>query len=372
MSSENREKIIVRASLTGILANVLLSAGKAVIGFFSNSISVILDAVNNLSDVLSSVIAIAGTKLSLLPPDKEHPYGHGRGEYLSALIISVIVLYAGLSALVESIRKIIKPVVPEYKWSSVIFLFAAVFVKIFLGLYVKRAGKKVNSTTLVASGQDALMDSIVSSSTVVAALIFIFFGISLEAYLGLLISVLIIKNGVELVLETVSQILGERVDSRLAKDIKKTVRYCDKELLGAYDLTLNNYGPERYMGSVHVEVPDNWTVSKIDNVTRHIQETVFEKYGVILTAVGIYSSNANNKAATSMKQKVVHLLKHYPDILQIHGFYVDEVNKKISFDAVISFDSRDMNVCFESFKQSVQELFPEYKLSIHMDIDISD
>ena len=185
---ESREKIIVRTSIIGIIANALLAGFKAFVGVVTGSIAIILDAVNNLSDALSSVITIIGTKIANKGQDKEHPLGHGRVEYLTAMIIAVIVLYAGITSLKESVMKIIHPELPEYTTASLIIVGAAIFVKIVLGLYVKRTGESVKSESLMNSGADALNDSIISASTLVAAIIFIVTGLSLEAYLGVIIS----------------------------------------------------------------------------------------------------------------------------------------------------------------------------------------
>ena len=219
----NRNKVIIRTSIIGILANVFLAAFKALVGFFTNSIAISLDAVNNLSDALSSVITIIGTKLAGRRPDKKHPFGHGRIEYLSAVTISVIVLYAGISALVESIKKIITPEAPDYTPVALIIVAVAVLVKIVLGTYVRRTGIKVNSDSLVASGKDALLDSVISASTLVAAGIYLIWGISLEAWLGAVISLIIIKSGIDMLREGISSIVGERVDSELTNGIKKTI-----------------------------------------------------------------------------------------------------------------------------------------------------
>ena len=253
--ADEREQIIVRTSIIGIAANVLLAVFKAVIGFISNSIAIVMDAVNNISDAGSSLITIIGTKLAGREPDKKHPFGYGRIEYMSAMIISFIVLYAGITSLIESVKKIIDPDTPEYSVTSLIIVGVAVLVKIALGRYVKAVGKKVNSASLVNSGEDATLDSVISASTLVAAVIFIIYHISLEAWLGAVISLVIIKAGFEMLKETVSQILGERNDPDLTGSIKKTVAGFPG-VQGAYDLVLNNYGPDSWNGSVHIEVPD--------------------------------------------------------------------------------------------------------------------
>ena len=199
---ENRSKVIVRTSIVGIVTNVVLSAFKAVIGFITGSIAVTLDAVNNLSDALSSVITIVGAKLANKLPDKKHPLGYGRIEYLSAMIVAAIVLYAGGTSAVESVKKIITPEAADYSTVSLVIIAAAVVVKLVLGKYVKRQGERVNSGALVASGADALFDAILSASVLASAIVFVTTGISLEAYVGVLISLFIIKSGIEMLKDT--------------------------------------------------------------------------------------------------------------------------------------------------------------------------
>ena len=371
-TDNSREKTIIRTSIIGISANVFLASFKAIIGLFTGSIAIILDSVNNLSDALSSVITIIGTKLAGKPADKKHPFGHGRVEYLTALVISIIILYAGLTSFIESIKKILNPTIPDYTLISVIIISVAVFVKIFLGLFVQAMGKKVNSDSLIASGKDALMDSIISASTIAAALIFIIFHISLEAYLGVLISLAIIKAGYETLQETISKILGERIDSSLAKEIKNTINSVDKEIYGTYDLVLNNYGPDYHLGSAHIEVPDTWTADKIDQISRKISNEVYKKNGVFMSAIGIYSVNTKEDEAFKVRQKVSEIVMSHKEILQMHGFYIDEEEKTMRFDMIVSFDSLNMQQLFMHVVDDVKAAFPDYDVQVQFDTDISD
>ena len=190
-----REKTIVKTSLVGILTNLLLVGFKAFVGLVSNSIAVILDAVNNLSDALSSVVTIIGAKLGAKQPDKKHPLGYGRIEYLSSMIVAALVLYAGITSLVESIKKIIHPEAADYSTVAIFIISVAIAVKLVLGMYVKRQGKKVNSGALSASGSDALFDAVLSASVLASAIIFLVSGVSLEAYVGVVIAGFIIKAG---------------------------------------------------------------------------------------------------------------------------------------------------------------------------------
>ena len=370
-TSLSRDKIIVRTSITGIAANVLLAAFKAVVGAISGSIAIVLDAVNNISDAASSLITIIGTKLASREPDKKHPFGYGRVEYLSAMIISVIVLYAGITSLVESVKKIIEPETPDYSAVTLIIVAAAVLVKIFLGRYVKKTGERVNSDSLINSGKDAVLDSVISASTLVAAVIFLLTGLSLEAWLGAVISVIIIKSGIEMLRETLSEILGERADISLAKEIKKTV-LSFPEVSGAYDLVLHNYGPDNYNGSIHIEVPDTLSAAELDELIRAVTTKVYLEQNVILTAIGVYSLNTKDEKAVEMRNRISSLVLSKEHVLQMHGFYVNEEKKTIRFDVIVSFDAKDRRAVYDEICSEVAALYPDYSLEIVLDTDFSE
>ena len=366
-----RGKIIIRTSIIGILANLFLTGFKAVIGLMTHSIAIMMDSVNNLSDAASSVVTIVGTKLAAKEPDRKHPFGHGRVEYLSAMIISVLVLYAGLTALIESVKKILDPELPDYSLSSIIIVAVAVLVKIVLGLYVRKVGKTVNSDSLVNSGKDALMDSIISASTLVAALIYLLSGVSLEAWLGAVISIVIIKSGFDMLRETISRILGERVDPELARNIKESVLEFP-DVSGVYDLVLHDYGPDYYNGSLHIEVPDTLSADDLDKLLRKIQIAIYQKHNVILAAIGVYSYNTKDPEAQKARETVSRLVLNNPYILQMHGFYLDRKDKTIRFDVVISFDAKDRKQVYHEIYETVQQAYPDYTLQIAMDTDFSE
>ena len=365
-----REKTIVRTSIVGIVTNVLLVGFKAFVGLMSNSIAIILDAVNNLSDALSSVVTIIGAKLGAKQPDKKHPLGYGRIEYLSSMIVAALVLYAGITSLVESIKKIIHPEAADYSTVTLVIISVAIVVKLILGLYVKKQGKKVNSGALVASGSDALFDAILSASVLASAIVYLIWGISLEAYVGVIIAGFIVKAGVEMMIETLNDIIGKREDAETTKELKRVV--CEEEsVLGAYDVTLFNYGPNKNYGSVHVELPDTLTVDEVDRITRRIQTNVFHKTGVILTGIGVYSHNTSNDAAAQMRNKIQETVLSHAWALQMHGFYADTEQKTIRFDVVVSFDV-DRKEALETLCSEVTALYPEYEVLIVPDVDVAD
>ncbi len=366
----NRGKIIVRTSIIGIIANFVLVVFKATVGIVSNSIAVTLDAVNNLSDALSSIITIIGAKIAGRNPDRKHPLGHGRVEYLSAMIVAALVLYAGITSIVESVKKIITPELADYSTVSLIIIGAAVVVKFFLGQYVKRQGKKVKSAALQASGADALFDAILSLSVLASALIYLIFHISLEAYVGAIISIFIIKSGIEMMIDTLNDILGRRADEAITKEIRRIIME-EPEVRGAYDLLLNNYGPDKNYASVHLELPDTMTVEKVDVLTRRIQTSVYRKTGVILTGVGVYSYNTQSGEATNIRNTVMEAVMAHDWALQFHGFYVDVEQKQLRFDVVMSFDIRPQDG-LKTLYQEIGALYPDYHIDIVPDVDISD
>ena len=366
----DRNTVIIRTSIIGIAANVLLSVFKAAVGLITHSIAVTLDAVNNLSDALSSVITIVGAKLAGRHPDRKHPYGYGRAEYLSAMIVAAIVLYAGITSAVESVKKIIHPQKADYGVASLVIISAAVIVKIILGQYVKKQGEKVNSGALTASGADALFDAVLSASVLASAVIFLLTGVSLEAWVGVVISIFIIKSGIEMMTETISDIIGRRYDAEKTKEIKGLLRNLP-DVRGVYDLLINNYGPDRDLASVHLEVPDTMTADRIDTLTRQAERFVYKETGVILTGVGIYAHNTKDEEAAQIRTRAQEIVTEHEFALQMHGFYLDRENKSMRMDVVMSFDIKPEEgvriICNDLKKE-----FPDYTFTVTPDVDITD
>ncbi len=365
-----REKIIVRTSTIGITANILLAVFKAVVGFAANSIAIILDGVNNLSDALSSVITIIGAKLGAKLPDREHPLGHGRIEYVSSMAVAAIVLYAGITAFIESVKKIISPQTADYSAASLIVIITAIIVKLILGTYVKKQGKKVKSGALIASGSDASFDALLSVSVLAAAIIYLRFGISLEAFVGVLISIFVMKTGFEIMVETMNDIIGQRGEAELSKEIRRVICQ-DSRVIEVCDLVLFNYGPDKNYVSVSVELPDTMTVSEADRITRNIKLQVYRETGVIITGVGIYSYNTSDSEVSKIRDEVQKKLKSYDWVLQMHGFYADTEKRKMCFDVVLSFDVTKQEA-IDTIHKAISEVYPDYDIQIEPDPDSAD
>ena len=363
-----RKQIIVRTSAIGIAANLLLAGFKAAVGLLSNSIAIVLDAVNNLSDALSSVITIIGTRIAGRKPDKQHPYGHGRVEYLTAAIIAVIVLYAGVASLVESAKKILHPEIPDYSAASLLIVAAATVVKLVLSVYVKRTGEKLRSDALIASGLDARNDAVISTATLIAAGIYLIWCLPVEAWLGVGISLVILKAGFGMLRQTISRILGERIDDELARSVKAVILGFPN-VFGAYDLILHSYGPDLLMGSVHIEVPDYFTAAQLDSLEREIAQRVMEETGVVLTGISVYSVNTGDEAAR-VREDVRRRVMSKEHVLQMHGFHMSA--DSIRFDVVIGFEAEDRQALFEEICREIREAYPAYQIQITLDSDVSD
>lgn len=369
--TDSREKLIVRTGIIGIVVNVLLASAKAIAGVAAGSIAMVLDAVNNTSDSLSSVITIIGTKLAGKKPDKKHPLGHGRIEYLTQIIIAGLIVYAGITALIESVKKIITPAEADYKAVTLIVIAVAIFTKIGLGLYFRLNGKKARSELLTASGTDALFDAVLSTAVLISAVVYLLFGINIEAYVSVFISLFILKAGVDIIREAVDDMLGHRVESEVTGKVKETVAGIEG-VYGVYDIILHNYGPDKYLGSLHIEVDDTMTADRIDALTREIEQQVFLGTGVILTAVGIYSRNTGDDEFLAMRSEITRLVMSHDNVVQMHGFYIDGEKKRITFDIIIGFDEKDIESLYNHIMADVREAAPGYEVHIQLDYDISD
>ena len=366
----NRNSQIIRTSWIAIAANVLLAGFKAAVGILANSVAIVMDAVNNLSDALSSVITIVGTKLSQRPADREHPFGHGRIEYFSAIIIAVIVLSAGVTSLIESAKKIIHPVQPEYTHTTLVVIVVAIIVKLVLGRYVRNKGVQLNSDALIVSGSDALFDAIITLATLVSAGVMLLWGVSLDGILGVLISLVIIKAGIEMLSSPVNELLGTSIPAELTNQIIKEVSAFEG-VHGVYDLILHNYGPDMKIGSLHISVFDTMSAHEIHGLTRKITMQMLARHGIVLT-IGVYAIATGDNKRTELQTKVLKALKSHKDIVQIHGFYYSEKENTISVDVVPDITVHDEKALVKQLISDIQPLVPGTHLEIIVDHNYSE
>ena len=366
----NRSKEIIRTSVIGIVANVLLASFKAVVGLLANSVAVVLDAVNNLSDALSSVITIIGTKLSMRPADSKHPFGYGRVEYFSAIIIAVIVLTTGITSLVESVKKIINPTEPDYTTVTLIVIIVAFLTKLALGWFVRKKGKQLDSDALVASGSDALFDAVITLATLISAGVMLLWNVSLDGYLGALISLVIIKAGVEMLASPINQLLGAQAPQDLIRQIKSDITEMD-QVQGVFDIILHGYGPNLSIGSLHIGVPDTLTAHQIHGLTRSISELMFAKYGIIMT-VGVYSVATGENKNAELQRSVIQTLTRQEHVVQVHGFYFDKDRNYLSVDVVPDRSVTDDEAFVRLLSDTLKSLVPDTRISVVIDHNYCD
>ena len=365
----DRNKKIIRVSIVGIQANVLLAAIKALVGLLSGAIAILMDAVNNLSDALSSVITIVGTKLSARPADQKHPFGHGRVEYLSAIVISLIVIAAGVTSLVESVKKIINPTTPSYTTLTLVVIIVAIAVKLVLGMFVKGQGKALKSDALIASGADALFDAIVTLSTLVSAGIMLIWDINLDGIFGTIISLVIVKAGVEMLASPLGELLGTRISAEFAQQLKDKALSFDG-VYGVYDIIVNNYGPNTLIGSLHISVAENATARELHLLTRSMSEAFYRDFGIIMT-IGIYAVYTGDTPMARLQKAVVQASNDHPGVAQAHAFYYYAEKNLITIDLVPDESVKDIQAFADTMNQFLHEQFPEHKFFVVVDFNYS-
>jgi len=373
MDERKREKEIVKTSIIGIIGNFFLVGFKAFVGIIAGSISIIMDAINNFTDALSSIITIIGTKLSNKKPNKKHPYGYGRIEYITSTLIAMLILFAGVMAIYESIKSIIDyyeiGTMPQFEIYSIIIVAVAILVKVSIGLFFRYKGNKINSDALKASGLDALLDSVLSTSTLIGIFIAKYANFYIEGYLGILIGLFIIKSGFEVLKESLSSMIGNRFDKEYVTEIKKAILSIEG-VSGCYDLILNSYGHNKNIASAHIGVSDKLTAKEIQTIERNITSLMYSKYNTIMT-IGIYAENFSDEFTKNTYNKILEVIKKYEQILEIHGFYVDEELKIINYDLVISFDDNNPYETINKIKEESQSMFDNYRIIINYDQDFS-
>lgn len=276
-----RDKYGYLGGTMGIITNLLLAVAKFVIGRISNSISLIADAMNNLSDATSSIITIAGFKFASKPADKEHPFGHGRVEYISGLLISFIVLFIGVEFVKSSYERIIHPVKTEFQWIYLAILALSIVIKMWMGKFNKTIAKSINSSALAASSIEAFVDVIICTCIIISLVLSRYTNLVIDGYIGLLVSMFILYSGYILIKDTLNPLLGEAPDPELAKNIIEKVKEYD-HIKGVHELVIHNYGPRKILASIHAEVPKDISLDEIHKVVDKAEKEISEDLKVHL------------------------------------------------------------------------------------------
>ena len=368
MDANERRKRIVAVSIIGIVTNLLLGGLKAVLGILSGSIALVSDALNNITDSSSSLITIIGTKLAGKAPDKQHPFGHGRTEYLTSLLIGGIVFITGFQSLISSAKAIFNKEEMSTSIVTAIMIIATIVAKIILGTFTENSGKKYNSGALIASGADAKNDAIISVVTLISALIYMFVKISIDGIAGIIISIFILKTAYEVLSDTIKKILGERVDGEIVRGIKEIARNTEG-VINCFDLILNDYGPDFYTGSINVEIEDDRSIGEMYPILHEAQTKIYNKYNVFLV-FGFYSVDVDDDRYVKIKS----LLKNYKErerhIINYHGIVIDDKDKTIYCDITRDFDIKSETV-MENVNRILKEEFPQYNIHVNIDTEFS-
>lgn len=366
----SRQAQITRVSIVGIAGNVVLVIFKAIVGLLTGSVAIVADALNNLADAFSSVVTLIGAKLAAKAPDKKHPFGYGQVEHLSSMLIALLILYTGISTFVDSFQKILHPELVKYDAAAIIVVVGGIIVKLWLSRYFKSRGQAIDSEALIASGADAGLDAVVSASILVGAAVTLIWGISIDGWLGAGIALVIVKSGVDVMRESASRIIGERVSTETAQQLKAEIE-SHPGVLGVYDLILNQYGPELTIGSVHIQVRDDMTATEIDALSRKITGPMYRDHNIVMT-IGIYAANEKSPLARQMLADLHAITDRLPDVLQVHGFFIDESTKNVSFDLVLDFGCKDREGLKADVLKAMRRDFPDYTFHIVEDTDFSD
>lgn len=364
----SRFKDIIVTSVIGIIVNVLLGVIKIIVGTVANSVAVISDAINNFGDSLSSLVTIIAMAISGRGATRKHPFGFGRIEYFSSMLISVLILVTGGEFLIESVKKILHPEATAYTPVTLVLLIVAIVAKILLGLYTKRSGTKLNSPNLIASGQDALSDAIITGVTLLAAVVSLIWpGLHIDGWVGAVVSIFVIKAGLEILLDVISKLLGERPSIELADKIMEEILNTDG-VHGAYDLILHNYGPNVFIGDVNIELEDTMTIEEAYVITKPLNVKLLREYGVFMY-FGFYSINTTDPEIVAMREFLYSHARCMKDILQIHAFYVNKERKFMSFDVVFDFDCKDQYAVEQELRRILKEQYPDYRVEMLPDKD---
>lgn len=369
VSGEARQKMIYRAGMVGILVNVGLAAMKAAIGLLSGSVGLISDAVNNATDSGSSLITIIGTRLSDKSADEEHPFGHGRGEYLTSMVIGIIILVTGIESIIHSARAIWNVEELSYSGMTLGLIVVAMLAKVGLAIYNGKIGRKTESDALVASGIDAWNDVLLSAGTLISAILYIGWGINIDAWAGIIISIMVTKSGAGILHEVMNKLLGERINDNLSRLIYQEVNSVP-EIEGSYDLILNNYGPDSYIGSINVEIDHEKTVGEMYPILHRLQDRIDEKYHVYIV-FGFYAVENGHPEYETVYKVLDRFKKEEKNCLNYHGIYVDMKTKCIYFDITLQYGC-NRKALEKKAARMVERAMPGYHTHVTIDTEFSN
>ncbi|MDO5707291.1 MAG: cation diffusion facilitator family transporter [Andreesenia angusta] len=362
-----REKYGILSGVLGVILNLLLFIIKLIIGYLINSIAVISDAFNNLTDLGSFIITIIGARMSNSPPDQDHPMGHGRIEYVSSLIISMIVILVGFQLFTSSIKKIINPEELVFSYISMIILSLSVFIKIWIYSYNKYIGEKINSSMMKATAMDSISDVYATLAIVIALIIGHFFNLNIDGLVGSIVSILILYTGYSIAKETISLLLGLSPDEELIKKINEIV-LSGENIIGTHELKVHDYGPGRRIASIHAEVPDYIDISEAYLSIDEIEEDIKEKLDIDIV-IHVEPMFTDAEKVMKVKKDFINILKNVNPEYKIRSLRVTSIRKRtnIIFDLVVprELENKKESEIIGELKEKVKEKNPDYNLIVN-------
>ncbi len=356
-----REKYGMLSSITGIIVNILLSIFKLVIGVFANSMAIISDGLNNISDAGSSVVTMLGFKMSQKKVDADHPWGHGRMEYISAFIVDILIILVGFELLQSSIEKIINPELPNVNYITIILLVVAILVKLWLFLFYNKIAKTISSAAIKGNAYDSISDSVSTFAVLISTLIAKFVGVSIDGYVSLLVSAFILVTGFKAIKEIIDILLGMKPDPEFVKEIEKfAIKY--ETIHGIHDIMVHDYGPGRKIVSFHAEVPADSNICRAHDIIDQMEQDIFEKFGCI-TTIHMDPIVVDNEEINEMRRETERIVKSINEKFSIHDFRMTDGGERINliFDLVIPTDEKiDVNETIEKIQTELHNQNNKY------------
>lgn len=362
-----RDGTVIVTSAIGIIVNLLLAAVKIVVGALASSIAIVSEGINNASDSASSLITIVGTKLSGKSPTKEHPFGFGRVEYLTSLIVALLILITGAELLISSVKLVISPAEISVSYVSLAVVAVSAAVKLLLGSYTIGKGKAVSSGTLIAVGTDCRNDSVVSAVTIASALVFLLFRYSVDAWAGIVTSGFILKSGFDVLSDTIGKILGEPADKELADKIYKEVRDTPC-VINAADMMLHNYGPDYYSGSVNIEIDHDKTMGEVYEIIHDLQLRIMYRYGVVMV-FGMYAVDSDDPEQRELRRVIARFVVGYDHVVSYHALYLPQEKKQVYCDLVVDYELKDRDALEADFRALIAEKYPGYEVILTIETE---
>jgi cation diffusion facilitator family transporter len=375
-SEKVRASYGLMAGIVGIVVNLLLFGMKLMVGLLTKSIAVAADAFNNFTDSASSLVTIIGFKLSTAPADEEHPFGHGRFEYISALIVAFMVMFVGLQFVKSSFDRIMNPSPVVFETIPFILMLVSIVTKIWISRFNSLIGKRIDSSALKASSFDALGDVITSSVVAFSLLLSLWTSFPIDGYIGIVVALLILYNGFKLVKETLNPLLGEAPDAELVKEIKDGV-LSYQYISGVHDLIIHNYGPGRCIASIHAEVPANISIVKIHDVIDDAERELSEKLNIVLV-IHMDPISVDDEEINETRRQIEVVLSKFPEVKSMHDFRIvgEGEHKNIIFDIVVVTSGKTSSDHEDKLKadinNAVKQIHPQYNCIITVDRDFAD